>query len=311
MKKRVRSSVAVTASALAASLMLVGCSSGNSDDTSADKTPSYNEELHESLPDDVKDADKFTVVMPGVNPPWYMEEGQSYTGAAAELSQAMGEVLGVDVTFQPLSKISSAIASVESGRYQMAFGPYGDTSGNMGDQKRQNVEYIDVVQEIVPFLVEKGNPADIENVYELCGSHKIAAQVNGGAYKALKDEAKKCSKDGKQAFDVLGVDGVPNGALAIKSGRADAFFSAGAALAYYAQNSDGALEIAGADNPNGYDDLYQGIVMPTDSELTEPIFEAFKVLYENGTYEEIMKKYGLEPQILDEPGINVQAEKAK
>lgn len=311
MEKRVRTSVAVTASALAASLMLVGCSSGDSGDTSADKTPSYNEELHESLPDDVKDADKFSVVMTGVNPPWYMEEGQSYTGAAAEISKAMGQILGVEIDFQPLSKISSAIASVESGRYQMAFGPYGDTSGKMGDQKRQNVEYIDMIQEIVPFLVQKGNPAGIENVFDLCGPHKIAAQVNGGAYKVLEDEAEKCSKDGKKAFKVLGVDSVPNGALAVKSERADAFFSAGAALAYYAENSAGDLEIAGEDNSNGYDDLYQGIVMPTDSELTEPIFEAIKILYEDGTYEEIMKKYNLERQILAEPGINVQAEKAK
>lgn len=314
MKSRIQKSVTIAASLMAVSFAITSCSGANTEGDAAggaSESPSYNEELHAALPDKVKESGEFTVVMPGVNPPWFMEEGDGYTGAAAELSYAMGDILGVDIAIQPMSKISSAIASVSSGRYQMAFGPYGDTSDQVGEKRRKNVEYIDVVQEVVPFLVPKGNPAGIENVFKLCGPHKIAAQVNGGAYKMLEDESKKCEEKGKEPFKVVGVDGVPNGVLAVKSNRADAFFSAGAALYYYAQNSDGVLEIAGDQNSNGYEGLYQGIVMPTDSKLTEPVLKAFEILFENGTYEEIMKEYNLSRQMLDAPGIDLAAKNAE
>jgi polar amino acid transport system substrate-binding protein len=76
-------------------------------------------------------------------------------------------------------------------------------------------------------------------------------------------------------------------------------------LTYFVQQSNGQLELAAVGQANGFDDLFQGTVVPKDSPLGPVILEAYKKLYENGTYAAIMKKWGLANNMLKTPGINL------
>lgn len=286
---------------LAATLM-VGCTPGPLPAPTSGPSMALNPELHDALPADVLASGHFTVVMPGANPPWWTGAEGEYHGAAAELSRELGEVLGVEVDFVVSTDISAALASVASGRYQMAFAPYGDSSGR--PDARQGVEYIDVAQEIVPFLVPEGNPKQITQLDGLCGV-TVAAQANGKAYQLLKDQAARCAASGQPALDVLAQTGVPNGVLAVKSGRADAFFSSGAALFYYARQEPDALEVVGTGSDNGFPHLYQGVVMPKGSAMTPLILRAFQAVFANGEYARIMTEHHLEAEAISAPGIDL------
>ena len=220
--------------------------------------------IHDALPKSIKDAGEMTVVMNGSSLPyWETTPGKKgeYRGAGAEMMQAVAKIMGVKVTFVAIPDISGAIASISSKRYAFAFAPYGDSVG--GPDARPGVEFVDVVQEVVPFLVKAGNPKHVSSLNRLCGI-KLAAQVNGGAYEKAVAQSKKCRKQGKE-LQIVGVTGTPNGILAVRSGRADAFFSSGAALFYAAKSSKGQLEVAGADHDNGYAGLFQGAVLPQDA----------------------------------------------
>lgn len=268
---------------------------------------SMDSSIHESLPKSIRDAGEMTVVMNGTSLPyWQKTPGKQgeYRGAGAEMMQAVAKVMGVNVKFVAIPDISGAIASISSKRYAFAFAPYGDSVG--GPNERPGVEFVDVVQEVVPFLVKAGNPKGVSSLNTLCGI-KLAAQVNGGAYEKAVDQAKKCRKQGKD-LQIVGVTGTPNGILAVRSGRADAFFSSGAALFYAAKSSKGQLEVAGADHDNGYAGLFQGAVLPKGSPLTQPLLKSFQKLFDNGTYDKIMKKWGLEREIMDKPAVNAYAD---
>lgn len=296
---------AVVIGALAAA-GLSGCG-GSSSSGSASTQLKEDKALHDALPASLKSGGTLTVVMPGANPPWWTtSDGSNYTGAAADLSKQAGAILGVKVKFVSTPDISSAIASIASGRYQAGFGPYGDTTGQADGRK--GVEFVDVVREIVPFLVPKGNPKKITKLDGLCGV-KVASQVNGKAYELLKAQAKKCQQQGKPALTVVAQTGVPNAVLAVKSGRADAFFNSGAPLFYYAAHSSDALEVVGTGSSNGFPNLYQGFVLPKDSTLSQPLLKAFKKVFASGEYTKVMKKYHLDHEILDQPGIDL--DKAK
>jgi polar amino acid transport system substrate-binding protein len=247
----------------------------------------------------------FTVVIPGANPPYWIPHGTSYTGAGADLMEALGKVLHVHVHFVAINEIPAAVAAISDKRYQMAFAPYGDTSGGMITH-RQGVTYVDVVQEIVPFLVRKGNPANIHDLgLDLCGK-VIAAEVNGAAYNDLVAEEKSCKAAGKPPVQPLGVQSVPDGVLTVKSGRAVAFFASGAALFYYTSRSHGALEVVGTHHANGFRNLFQGAVLPAGSPLTNVVLDGFKKLFADGQYKAIMEKWGLDREILNgEPGIDL------
>jgi polar amino acid transport system substrate-binding protein len=51
-----------------------------------------------------------------------------------------------------------------------------------------------------------------------------------------------------------------------------------------------------------------GALLPKDSELSDPLLASFQVLFDNGDYEKIMTKYGLEREIIEQPGINLYAD---
>ncbi|MGW6461071.1 transporter substrate-binding domain-containing protein [Streptomyces sp. NPDC055078] len=276
-------------------------SGADAGDRAPRKAAAVDQALHDALPEKIKDSKKLVVVMPGVNPPWWKKNGANYTGAAAELTGALGEVLGVKLEYVPVNDLAGAFAAVASGRYDAGFNPYGDTG------KATNVELVDVVREIVPFLVPKGNPKKINTLGEMCGRSVAALGPAGigSAYAVLTEQSGKCESAGKPAVNIVALKSVPDGVLAVKSKRADAFFASGAPLSFYASTSDGALELAGKESANGFDNLFQGMILPVKSPLTPTILAAFQKLFDNGEYGRIMKKHGLTEQLIDAPGVNL------
>ncbi|MDA4635923.1 ABC transporter substrate-binding protein, partial [Escherichia coli] len=51
------------------------------------------------------------------------------------------------------------------------------------------------------FAVQKGNPKGITSLDNTCGS-RIAVMAGGSAEKVIKEQAEKCTKDGKAAIEV-------------------------------------------------------------------------------------------------------------
>jgi polar amino acid transport system substrate-binding protein len=287
--------------------MVAGCGSGAATEptAAAPKSNAMDESIHNALPEKIREAGVITVVASGTRPPfWMTKEGDDeYIGAGADLMDAVGEVMGVDVEIVSLPDISGAFAAISSGRYAFGF-PYADMTG--GPKERPGAEFVDVLLEVVPFLVKAGNPAGVTSLDELCDV-TAAASVNAATHVALQEQAKKCQAEGKD-LQVLAVESIPDGVLAIKSGRADAFFTGGAPLFYAAKESNGELEVVGEDAGNGFEGSFMGALLPEGSALTKPVLDAFQTLFDNGRYEEIMKSWGLDAQIIDEPGINLYAE---
>jgi polar amino acid transport system substrate-binding protein len=77
------------------------------------------------------------------------------------------------------------------------------------------------------------------------------------------------------------------------------------------QQANGQLELTGTGQKNGFDDLFQGAVVPKGSPLGEVLRDGIKELMDNGTYAAIMKKWGLELNMIDAPGINLAGKAAK
>ncbi|AXG76399.1 transporter substrate-binding domain-containing protein [Streptomyces paludis] len=258
--------------------------------------------LHDALPEKVRKAGELVVVIPGTNPPWWEKSGGTYTGAAADLVNQVGAILGVKVRYVAVPDLAGAFAAVASGRYDAGFNPYGDTG------KSANTDIVDVVQEIVPFLVPKGNPKKIDGLGALCGTSvsALGPAGAGSAYAILTEQSAACEKAGDPAVRIVAVKGVPDGILAVKSRRADAFFGSGAALFHYAKTSDGALEVVATEADTGFSNLYQGMIVPKGSPLAEPVLGAFKKIFDSGDYARIMKGAGLEREMLDAPGINLK-----
>ncbi|MET3857127.1 ABC transporter substrate-binding protein [Rhizobium sp. OAE497] len=260
---------------------------------------SVNEELKGKLPEAIRTAGKMISVNNGSFPPYEIVTGTEMTGASADLTDALGQILGVTIEHETVGGLPALLAGVNSGRYQFAFGPVGDFKS-----REEANDFVDWVQEFVVFAVQKGNPKAITSLDSACGN-RIAVMAGGSAEKVIQVQAEKCKTDGKDPIEVQSFTDQPSSILAVRSKRSDAFFSSQAPLTYFVSQANGQLELTGVGQKNGFEALYQGAVVPKGSPLGPVLRDAVKVLIDNGTYAAIMKKWGLENNMIKEPGINL------
>lgn len=261
----------------------------------------FSQELHDQLPADIREAGSVVAANPGSFPPYTIvgADNSELDGAVADLSVAMEEILGIEIEHTTVDGLSGLLTGMQAERYDLSLGPIGDFK-----ERQAQAKFIDYVQEFVVFAVPAGNPEGIEDLDSACGL-RIAVQAGGSAEEVINEQSDTCTADGSEPIDVQSYKDQPSSILAVESDRADAFFSSQAPLTYFVEQSDGELELAALGESNGFEDLYQGAIVPTDSELDDVILGAMQILYENGTYDEIMDDWGLADNKLDEPGFNL------
>jgi len=285
----------VTALALAAAL-----SAGLAQAADAIPAVKMDQALHDRLPADIKQAGKMISVNNGSFPPYEIVEGPtSMSGASADLTEALAQLLGIKIEHATVSGLSGVLAGIKSGRYQLAIGPVGDYP----DRQQKN-DFIDYVQEFVVFAVQKGNPAKINGLADTCGK-RIAVMAAGSAEQVIRKQSQACTAAGKPAVTVQSFTDQPSSILAVRSKRSDAFFSSQAPLVYFVDQAHGQLELTGQGNKNGFGDIFQGTVVPKNAELGKVVLDGYKALFANGTYAAIMKKWRLEGNMLQAPGVNL------
>ncbi|CAH1665624.1 ABC transporter substrate-binding protein [Hyphomicrobiales bacterium] len=258
-----------------------------------------DEALRAKLPEAIRSAGKMISVNNGSFPPYeIVTDTNKMIGASADLSDALGELLGVKIEHATVNGLASSLSGIAAGRFQFAMGPIGDFKS----RQEQN-DFVDYVREFVIFAVQKGNPKAINSLEDSCGK-KIAVMSAGSAEKVIKAQAEKCAAEGKPTLEVMSFTDQPTSILSVRSRRADAFFSSQAPLTYFVQQAKGDLELAAIGKANGFQDLFQGAVVPKGSPLGPVLLDGIKALKANGTYAAIFKKWGLDNNMIDEPGIN-------
>ncbi|MEV0290974.1 transporter substrate-binding domain-containing protein [Kribbella sp. NPDC050820] len=258
--------------------------------------------LHDQLPAKIKTSGKIVAVNNGSFPPYVIvgtDKGAPVEGATADLSQAVGQLLGVQIEHTTVDGLASVLSGMQAKRYDLDMGPTGDFV-----ERQQQATFIDYVQEYVVFAVRKGNPKGIEDLDTACGK-RVGVMAAGSAEKVIKAQSAKCVTAGKPAIEVQSYKDQPSSILAVQSDRADAFFSSQAPLTYFVSQSGGKLELAGVGKGNGFEDLFQGALVPIGSPLADVLLAALEKLHANGTYDAIMAKWGLEQNKLAKPGLNL------
>ncbi|WP_294642548.1 ABC transporter substrate-binding protein [uncultured Aureimonas sp.] len=261
--------------------------------------PAVNEELRARLPEEIRQAGRMISVNNGSFPPYEIVTGTEMTGASADLTDALGALLGIEIEHATVGGLPALLAGVNSGRYQFAFGPVGDYKTRQGAN-----DFVDWVQEYVVFGVQKGNPKGIVSLDTACGQ-RIAVMAGGSAERVIQAQSRICEEGGKPAVEVQSFTDQPSSILAVRSKRSDAFFSSQAPLTYFVEQANGQLELAGVGAANGFEDIYQGAVVPKGSPLGPVLLDGIKALMADGTYKAIMTKWGLQNNMIREPGINL------
>ncbi|MDV3129485.1 ABC transporter substrate-binding protein [Mycobacterium sp. 21AC1] len=265
--------------------------------------PAADPALAGLLPERITSAGVIRVASNIPYPPWEMyttDGGQQPTGIDYDLSQALAAKLGVRATFDQTA-FDSMIPAVMAGKADIVMAGLFDTP-----TRRESLNFLDYAEDGYSLLVAKGNPEGLKDVTDLSGK-TVAAQSSTSEEAAIRRLSERFQSQGKPGVTALSFPGDSEAFLAIKSGKAVARVQANSAAAYAAKTfEDGqTFELVNAPSITAEFGGMEGIGVPkSEPELLTALQKALQSLMDDGTYLQILTKYGVESIALDQAEIN-------
>lgn len=289
MKTEARTSMPILRAALAAlAALLVAVLAGACGGASQSEEPAarddsrVDESIREMLPETVLEKGVLSVASDVPYPPYEMfdTDGESIVGVDPELASALGAVLGIEFRFEVVS-FDSMIPSLTSGKYDIAMSGMADTA-----KRQEQVTFVDYMTQGGAFVVLAGSDVEADSMEALCGL-TVGAQSATTMAEVLSAESSKCPK--QAPLDLSLFAGQDDAINALRSGRIDVVVITTGSAGYLVEQTEGEFEIS-LTVPGGV----LGIVVPKEQQqLAEAIQAALQKLIDEGTYTEVLDRYGL------------------
>ncbi len=268
-------------------LLLAACGGNNS--SSSSSGASGLTDLGKQLPSSVQQSKQIKVGSDVEYPPveFFKEGTQQVQGIDWDLAQAMGQKLGVKVTFVNFTDFANIITAMQAKRFDIIMSAMNDTA----ERRAKNVDFIDYFTAGSAILVKKGNPQGIQSLDNLCGK-TIALQQGTVQVDQAKAQNAKCKSAGSPQIKILTFEKDTDALLQVKNGRAVADMEDFPVAAYNAKTSGGGsdFEVAGQQFEVGQ---YGIAVRKDDTQLRDAVQAALKAVIADGTYDQILSKWGV------------------
>lgn len=297
-----RRSATLVAVATSAALVLTGCgddpdAASSSGDAASESLPAVevDEALAARVPAEIGEDGTITVGSDTSYAPseFIDEDGETIVGFDVDLFSAVAQKLGFEAEFESAS-FDSIIAGVGSGRYEV-----GVSSFTINPDRLAEATMVSYFSAGTQWAVQEGNPEDVD-ADNACG---LSIGVQRGTVQAddITARSAECEASGEEAIDIQQFEGQDEATAALVSGRVAASLADSPVMAYAVQQTNGQLELLG----DIYDSAPYGYVVPqAQTEFAQVLADALAALIEDGTYAEILEKWGVEAGAIDTPEVN-------
>jgi polar amino acid transport system substrate-binding protein len=218
--------------------------------------------------------------------------GKTIVGMDPDLAKAIGVVLKRPVNVVNAS-FDTIIPGLQSGKYGLGMSSFTDTKA-----REKVVDFVTYFSAGTSFYTKKGGPT-INSLADLCG-HSVGVERGTTQADDATAQNGKCKKAGKKGVSVKVFPDQNAANLAIASGREEVGMADSPVAAYIVKQSNGKFQLTG----KSYNTAPYGIAIPKKSGLAQPILAAMKKLIANGTYINILKKWGIQRGAITKPVIN-------
>ncbi|MFI9344777.1 ABC transporter substrate-binding protein [Streptomyces sp. NPDC052773] len=250
------------------------------------------------LPADVRKSGTLRVGSSIGDPPSaYYPNGsdRAPAGLDIDLADAVARVLGVRLDRQEAS-FESILPALGSGKYDVGTGNFGVTT-----ERLKRIDFVTYVNDGQGFAVKKGSTAlkgKVTDLTQLCG---LTVGTGAGTTFEATLEAEKgvCAKAGKKPYDVKVYSEDAAILTALQQGRIDVVMSTINGLRHQASQPAAQTTFLGE-----YHRLDVGLAFKKGSPLTKAFQAAVNELIEDGTYAEILAKWGTTASAIDASRIN-------
>ena len=238
-----------------------------------------------SLP--AKYASSINVALDASYPPdEFLQNGQ-ITGFDVDLINALAQQMGthaklVNATFDGI------IPGLLSGKYDLGDSSFTDTKA-----REQQVDFVDYFSSGEGFYENANSTTQFDGLSSLC-NHTVSVESGTTEETDAKSQAGKCK------VTVLSFSDQNSANLAVSSGRAEVGFADSQVAGYIVKQSSGQFKLIGQPFSTGP----YGLAVPKNSGLAAPLLAAVQKLMSDGTYTQILTKWGVQGGAVSSAGIN-------
>ncbi len=248
------------------------------------------------VPADIKSSGKLIVAADASYAPnEFKDDKGNIVGLDVDLADAIAKKLGLTADVQN-ADFTSIIPGITAKKYQLGMSSFTDTK-----EREQTVDMVTYFTAGSAIAVKKGNPDKIDPK-DLCGK-KVAVQTGTTQAQEITDVRNpECTKAGKPT--------IPNDGdkftlqtdvtTALVSGRDQVMMADSPVVDYAIKQTNGQLEKLGGT----YDSAPYGVVVDKGSPLSPAVQGAVQSLIADGTYKQILAKWGVEAGAIDKSEIN-------
>lgn len=231
----------------------------------------------------------------------YEKDGKTMTGAEIDLMRAVAKDMGLEADIKNTAW-DGLIPAAKANRYDVVWASIGDF-----EERRGDVDFVDYLSVTSAVTVRTEDAGKIKEQMDLCGL-KAGATKGASTVTTLQQFSDECEKAGKPAIEVSQFPSTAEGLTALRSKRIDAECMDGPVAVYQATVDKEVFSVA---LPEVGSEILYGIgVSKQNTALRDEVQKSLQTLIGNGTYKEILDKYGLARYAIDEATINAGGSKA-
>ena len=295
-----KKSVVTVLTGVLAVALLAGCAQGSAGNTGdeaaapAEVSSKFSQELHDALPEAIKESGVITVAGE-TNQPWrIVAEDGKMMGFQADIHEEFAEILGVEFKNDMVVGLPAVKLGVQSGRNDIGFGPLLSS-----EKTRTDLTFVEhsLGRPSFIFPVDQG---ELSGILDMCGS--TIAHLDGSVAfdNALNTINEECEAAGESAVERLPLVDINAVVLAVESERAD-FGGMGAHQAAYteSENPEKFLKYISSEEEFSSDKLGSGFAVES-LELAEVMAKVWQMTLDSGVYYDLMEKYNMSEIAVDE-----------
>jgi polar amino acid transport system substrate-binding protein len=282
---RSRVLVALTAVVAAGAMTLTGCASnkeGPGKPTgSVSAAVAKDATLAASVPDKIKTAGKLVI---GVNTPYTPNEFKQngkVVGFDVDLLDAVAKVLGLTTSYQE-AEFDKIIPAITAGTFDMGMSSFTDNK-----EREKTVDFVTYFSAGILWAAPVGKNVDPNNA---CGLNVAVQTTTVEDTDEIPAKSKACTDAGKPAIKKLQFASQDDATNAVVLGQADAMSADSPITSYAVKQNKDKIQIVGDIS----DSAPYGWPVAKGSALAPALQKALQKLIDNGAYDEICKKWGVE-----------------
>ncbi|MET8417943.1 ABC transporter substrate-binding protein [Streptomyces sp. NPDC005134] len=235
------------------------------------------------LPAEVRASGTLTIASSVGTPPGatYLPDGKTVAGTDIDVADAVARALGLKLK-REVAAFEAILPALGSGKYDLGTGNFGVT-----DERRRTIDFVTYLNDGQGFAVRDDSKlAKVTDLTQLCGL--TVGTAAGTTFEVTLEENKhRCAEAGKKPYDVKTYSDLAAVWASLQQGRSDVVMSTINGLRYAVDQQEGVRFL------NEFKRLDVGFAFKKGTPLAPAFQAAVNGLKADGTYDRILKKWGI------------------